>query len=203
MPAASFRHDVRQLLTMFHQPRRTLAGIGERPGILVVFAALLLLGFVAKAGTVASGNWIFGERESLLWGFVVVSLRPFITSAVYVFVFGLFGAEARYRVVLSVVLHATWVFAVLAAGLVLISFLVDAPPFAIRDHLVSSIGLSESYAHALAQGFHPLEIGRLLLTGLGFPIALGVSRRMSFGIVFAGWLASVAFPLLTLGSMLS
>ena len=42
----------------------------------------------------------------------------------------------------------------------------------------------------------PLNIGRLLLTGLGFAIALRLPRTLSLGIVFAGWLGFHSLPLL-------
>ena len=105
----SWRRDLRRLFSVFHSPKRTLAEIGETPGVAVVVAAMLLLFAVTLAPRVIdTANPTFGSREVELFFLqpLVVIGWPFVASALYLFVFNLFGAEARYRVILSVSLHA-------------------------------------------------------------------------------------------------
>ena len=61
---------------------------------------------------------------------------------------------------------------------------------------MSTFGVSEDLALQLSFMLDPLDIGRLLLTGLGFAIALRLAHSLSLGVVFAGWLGFHALPLL-------
>ena len=191
-----WRRDLGRLLAIFHSPKRTFAEIGDTPGVAVVVAAMLLLLALPIARNVVTGNPAFGnlDAEQLLIQPVVVIGWPFVVSALYVFVFDLFGAEVRYRVVLSVTLHAMWVISV--ASVVLVVSLAGATPFEMREYLVSSIGLDERAARDVARMLNPLEIGRLLFIGLGFAIALRIAPWISFAVVFAGWFGFHALPLI-------
>ena len=193
-----YRGDLRRLLAIFHSPKRTFAEIGDTPGVAVVVAALLLLLALPIARNVMTGNPAFGnlDAEQLLIQPVVVIGWPFVVSALYVFVFDLFGAEARYRVILSVTLHAMWVISVASVVLVVVHSLAGAVPFEMREYLVSSIGLDERAARDVARMLNPLEIGRLLFIGLGFAIALRIAPWMSFAVVLAGWFGFHSLPLL-------
>ncbi len=187
----SWRRDLRRLFSVFHSPKRTLAEIGETPGVAVVVAAMLLLFAVTLAPRV-----IDTANPTFLQPLVVIG-RPFVTSALYLFVFNLFGAEARYRVILSVSLHAMWAVFVLGMAVALLARLVaGGPPLEIGEFLISSTGLDERTARDLARMLNPLEVGRVLFTGLGFAIALRTTRWVSLGIVFAGWLGFHSLPLL-------
>ena len=195
----TYRGDLHRLLAVFHSPKRTFAEIGEAPSVAVVAAAMWLLFAVTLAPRVIdTANPTFGGREAeffFLQPLVVIGW-PFVASALYLFVFNLFGAEARYRVILSVSLHAMWAVFVLGMAFGLLARLVaGGPPFEIREFLIS-FGLKERAALDLARMLNPLEIGRLLATGLGFAIALRITRLLSLGIVFAGWFGFHSLPLL-------
>ena len=201
MPSTSFRRELQRLLTVFHSPRRTFAEISETPGVaLVVTAMALVLAVGAIGRLVTSGSPTSGNQavESFLIQPLVILGWPFVVSALYLFVFDLFGAETRYRVILSVTLHAMWAVSVLGVVLVLVQALLGIHPFEIREYLASSIGLDERAARDVARVLNPLEIGRLALTGLGFAIALRIAGWMSFAVVFAGWLGFHALPLVRL-----
>ena len=196
----TYRGDLHRLLAVFHSPKRTFAEIGEAPSVAVVAAAMWLLFAVTLAPRVIdTANPTFGSREAeffFLQPLVVIGW-PFIASALYLFVFNLFGAEARYRVILSVSLHAMWAVFVLGMALGLLARLVaGGPPLEIGEFLISSLGLDERTARDLARMVNPLEIGRVLLTGLGFAVALRTTPWVSLGIVFAGWLGFHSLPLL-------
>ena len=187
-----WRRDLGRLLAVFHSPKRTFAEIGEAPSVGVVAAAMWLLFAVTLAPRVIdTANPTFGSREAeffFLQPLVVIGW-PFIASALYLFVFNLFGTEARYRVILSVSLHAMWAVFVLGMAFGLLARLVaGGAPF--------EIGLDERTARDLARMVNPLEIGRVLLTGLGFAVALRTTPWVSLGIVFAGWLGFHSLPLL-------
>ena len=184
-----WRRDLRRLLAIFHSPKRILAEIGEAPNAWIVVAALGVLLAVPLATTVFdAANPTFGNREAATFFLLplVVIAGTFVASAVYVFVFNLFGVEARYRVVLSVALHAKWAIFVLGAVWGLAAVLVSDGPL-LEEYLVSS-GIEERLARRMARALNPLEIGRLVLTGLGFAFALRAPLGISFGVVFGGWL---------------
>ena len=191
-----YLRDIRRLIAIFHSPKRTFAGIGETPGVAVVAAVLLLLLAVASAsgGNPAGGS---GVTAAFLVPALVAIGWPFVVSGLYLFVFDLFGAEARYRVILSVALHAMWF--VLVVDLVLGlagQLVVDGNSFGVRERLISSFGVEAALARELGFMLDPLEIGRLLLMGLGFAIALGIARWMCFAVVFAGWLGFHLLPVI-------
>ena len=201
MSSTSYREDLRRLLAVFHSPRRTAAEIGKAPSVGVVVAAVLSIFTVAAVARETSGLPTLGDPQGtyLLLVALVLMARPVVASALYLVVFNYFGAEARYRVILSVTLHAMW--AIVVGIMVLGSLahlLFDGPFLEIREFLISSIGLEEHNASRLAPMFQPVEICRLLLTGLGLAIALGTTRSMSLGIVFAGWIGFHAVPVLLL-----
>ena len=193
----TWRRDFGRLLAVFHSPKHTFTEIGETPSVTAVVAAMLLLFAVgAIARIIRTGDPTLGSREVELFLIPLVVIGwPFVVSALYLFVFDLFGVEARYGVVLSVGLHAVWAISVLGVALVLVQFLAGAPPFDVREYLMSSIGVDERLARDLARVLNPLEVARLLLTGLGFAIALRAARWMCFAIVFAGWLGFHSLPL--------
>jgi len=191
-----YLRDLRRLLAIFHSPKRTFAGIGETPGVAVVAAVLLLLLAVASAsgGKPAGGS---GVTAAFLVPALVAIGWPFVVSGLYLFVFDLFGAEARYRVILSVALHAMWF--VLVVDLVLGlagQLVVDGNSFGVRERLISSFGVDAALARELGFMLDPLEIGRLLLMGLGFAVALDIARWMCFAVVFAGWLGFHLLPVI-------
>ncbi|MXZ60359.1 MAG: hypothetical protein F4228_04445 [Acidobacteria bacterium] len=191
-----YLRDIRRLIAIFHSPKRTFAGIGETPGVAVVAAVLLLLLAVASAsgGNPAGGS---GVTAAFLVPALVAIGWPFVVSGLYLFVFDLFGAEARYRVILSVALHAMWF--VLVVDLVLGlagQLVVDGNSFGVRERLISSFGVDAVLARELGFMLDPLEIGRLLLMGLGFAIALDIARWMCFAVVFAGWLGFHLLPVI-------
>jgi len=191
-----YLRDIRRLIAIFHSPKRTFAEIGETPGVAVVAAVLLLLLAVASAsgGNPAGGS---GVTAAFLVPALVAIGWPFVVSGLYLFVFDLFGAEARYRVILSVALHAMW--CVLVVDLVLGlagQLVVDGNSFGVRERLISSFGVDAALARELGFMLDPLEIGRLLLMGLGFAIALDIARWMCFAVVFAGWLGFHLLPVI-------
>ncbi|MCY3745342.1 MAG: hypothetical protein OXH05_03845 [Acidobacteria bacterium] len=191
-----YLRDIRRLIAIFHSPKRTFAEIGETPGVAVVAAVLLLLLAVASAsgGNLAGGS---GVTAAFLLPALVAIGWPFVVSGLYLFVFDLFGAEARYRVILSVALHAMWF--VLVVDLVLGlagQLVVDGNSFGVRERLISSFGVEAALARELGFMLDPLEIGRLLLMGLGFAIALDIARWMCFTVVFAGWLGFHLLPVI-------
>ena len=195
----SWRRDLGRLLSVFHSPKRTFAAIGDTPGVCVVLAALFGSFTAVTAISILTTEAPIGrEEEAVSWLAVPLVLAgSFVVSGVYYLVFHLFGAEPRYRVILSVALHAMWVVSVLDTALVLLEQLISGgPPFEIREFLISSFGVGEDLALQLAFLLDPLNIGRLLLTGLGFAIALRLPRTLSLGIVFAGWLGFHSLPLL-------
>ena len=148
----------------------------------------------ASGGNPAGGS---GVTAAFLVPALVAIGWPFVVSGLYLFVFDLFGAEARYRVILSVALHAMWF--VLVVDLVLGlagQLVVDGNSFGVRERLISSFGVDAALARELGFMLDPLEIGRLLLMGLGFAIALGIARWMCFAVVFAGWFGFHALPLI-------
>lgn len=191
--------DLRRLVAIFHSPRRTFAGIGETPGVAVVTAALFGCIAVAIAARVIPTEGPPGIQEAtsyLLQPLLAIGW-PFFVSALYVFVFDLFGAEARYRVILSVSLHAMWaVFAFATVSSLLWRLVSNEPAPEVSELLISSFGVDGPLARELGFMLDPLEFGRLLLMGLGFAIALGAARWMCFVIVFAGWFGFHALPLL-------
>ncbi len=198
----TWRRNLGWLLAVFHSPKRTFAAIGETPSVgVVVVAMLLFLTVVSASRIIATEDPAPVSREaalSLLQILVVIGW-PFVVSALYVFVFDLFGAEARYRVILSVTLHAMWAFFTLGVVLELLGWLMAGRPlFEIKESLVSSTGIDEHTARNLVRVLNPLEIGRLVLTALGFVIAQPVARWMSFAVVFAGWFGFHLLPLLEL-----
>ena len=191
-----YLRDLRRLLAIFHSPKRTFAEIGETPGVAVLVAALLLLLAVASAsgGNPAGGS---GVTAAFVVPVLVAIGWPFVVSGLYLFVFDLFGAEARYRVILSVTLHAMWF--VLVVDLVLGlagQLIVGGNSFGVSEMLISSFGVDAALARELGFMLDPLEIGRLLLMWLGFAIALGIARWMCFAVVFAGWFGFHALPLI-------
>jgi len=191
-----YLRDLRRLIAIFHSPKRTFAEIGETPGVALPAAALLLLLTVASAsgGDPAGGS---GGTAAFLVPALVAVGWPFVVSGLYLFVFDLFGAEARYRVILSVALHAMWF--VLLVDLVLGlagQLVVDGNSFGVRERLISSFGVDAALARELGFMLDPLEIGRLLLMGLGFAIALDIARWMCFAVVFAGWLGFHLLPVI-------
>ena len=195
-----WRRDLRRLLAIFHSPKRTFAEIGETPSVAVAVLPMLLIFSVASAADViATGSSDPGSGET--WALLLLPLVavgwPFVASALYLFVFDLFGAEVRYRVILSVTLHAMWAFLALGTLVELAGWLVaGGASFGVREFLISSAGVEERLAQDLARVLNPLEIGRLVLTALGFAIAQRIARWMSFAVVFAGWLGFHALPLL-------
>ena len=191
-----WRRDLARLLAIFHSPKRTFAEIGETPNAAVVVVGILLVGSATRLITTELPDSASRQAQLLLALLVAVGW-PFVVSALYLFVFDLFGAEARYRVILSVTLHAMWAFLALGVVLELVGSLISggAPP-GIGDFLISFIGVDEGLARDLARVLNPLEIGRLLLTGLGFAIALRAARWISFAVVFAGWFGFHALPLI-------
>ena len=191
-----YLRDLRRLLAIFHSPKRTFAEIGETPGVAVLVAALLLLLAVASAsgGNPAGGS---GVTAAFVVPVLVAIGWPVVVSGLYLFVFDLFGAEARYRVILSVTLHAMWF--VLVVDLVLGlagQLIVGGNSFGVSEMLISSFGVDAALARELGFMLDPLEIGRLLLMWLGFAIALGIARWMCFAVVFAGWFGFHALPLI-------
>ena len=194
-----WRRDLGRLLSIFHSPKRTFAEIGDTPGVAVVILGLLLCFAVATTASVIAAEGQIGSQEAtayLLQPLVAIGW-PFVVSALYLFVFDLFGAEARYRVILSVTLHAMWAFLTLGVVLELAGSLISGGTSPeIGDFLISFIGVDEGLARDLARVLNPLEIGRLLLTGLGFAIALRAARWISFAVVFAGWFGFHALPLI-------
>ena len=195
-----WRRDLRRLLAIFHSPKRTFAEIGETPSVAVAVLPMLLIFSVASAtDVIATGSPDPGSGET--WALLLLPLVavgwPFVASALYLFVFDLFGAEVRYRVILSVTLHAMWAFLALGTLVELAGWLVaGGASFGVREFLISSAGVEERLAQDLARVLNPLEIGRLVLTALGFAIAQRIARWMSFAVVFAGWLGFHALPLL-------
>ena len=195
----NWRRDLGRLATIFHSPKRTFADIGEEPGVVVILAALLVSFAAATAISIATTESPIGMgEEAVSWLAVPLSLAgSVVVAGVYYLVFHLFGAEPRYRVILSVTLHAMWVVFVLDAAVMLLQQLISGgSPLATSEVLVSSYGVSEDLAQQLAFMLDPVDIGRLVLTGLGFSIALRIARTLSLGVVFAGWLGFHALPLL-------
>ena len=198
----NWRRDLGRLLAIFHSPKRTFAEIGDTPSVAVVVVAMVPFLVVASATRiVAAEPPTLGIREAAL--FLLLPLVaigwPFVVSALYRFVFDLFDAEAQYRVILSVTLHAMWGVLVFGAVSALLWRLVSGePPLEVRELLVSSAGVDERTARDLARVLNPLEIGRLVLTALGFAIAQPVARWMSFAVVFGGWLGFHSLPLVRL-----
>jgi len=191
-----WRRDLGRLLAIFHSPKRTFAEIGETPNAAVVVVGMLLVGSATRLITTELPDSASRQAQLLLALLVAVGW-PFVVSALYLFVFDLFGAEARYRVILSVTLHAMWAVFVFATVSALLWRLVSGePPLEIGEFLMSSAGVDERLARDLARMLNPLEIGRLLLTGLGCAIALRVASWMSFAVVFAGWFGFHSLPLL-------
>ena len=194
-----WRRDLGRLLSIFHSPKRTFAEIGNTPGVLVVLAALFGSFTAATAVSILTAEGPIGtEEEAVSWLAVPLALAgSFVVCGVYYLVFHLFGAEPRYRVILSVALHAMWVVFMLDMALVLVEQLIwGGPSFEASEFLISSFGVGEDLARQLAFMLDPLDIGRLLLTGLGFAIALRIARTLSLGVVFAGWLGFHALPLI-------
>lgn len=191
-----WRRDLRRLLAIFHSPKRTFVEIGETPGVAVLVAALFLLLAVASASGAdpAGGS---GVTAAVLVPVLVAIGWPFVVSGLYLFVFDLFGAEARYRVILSVALHAMWFVLVvdLVSGLAG-QLILGGNSLGVKEMLISSFAVDAALARELGFMLDPLEIGRLLLMGLGFTIALGIARWMCFAVVFAGWLGFHALPLI-------
>lgn len=195
----TWRRDLLRLAAVFHSPRRTFAEIGETPGVAAVAAGLLLCMAVGTAVSVIAAEGPIGSQEAtsyLLQPLLAIGW-PFVAAALYLFVFDLFGAEARYRVILSVALHAMWFVLVVDLVLGLAQQLtVGENSFGVNELLISSFGIDASLARELGFMLNPLEIGRLVLMGLGFAIALQIARWMSFAVVFAGWFGFHALPLI-------
>ena len=195
----TWRRDLLRLAAVFHSPKRTFAEIGETPGVAAVVVALLLCMAAGTAVSVIATEGAIGSQDAtsyLLQPLLAIGW-PFVAAALYLFVFDLFGAEARYRVILSVALHAMWaVFAFATVSALLWGLVSSDPPPEISELLVSSFGVDASLARELGFMLNPLEIGRLVLMGLGFAIAQGIARWTSFAVVFAGWLGFHALPLL-------
>ncbi len=191
-----WRRDLARLLAIFHSPKRTFAEIGETPNAAVVVVGILLVGSATRLITTELPDSASRQAQLLLALLVAVGW-PFVVSALYLFVFDLFGAECSYRVILSVTLHAIWaVFAFATVSALLWRLVSGEPPLEVGEFLMSSTGVDERLARDLARMLNPLEIGRLLLTGLGFAIALRVASWMSFAVVFAGWFGFHSLPLL-------
>lgn len=130
----------------------------------------------------------FVEDVGLL-GFLVVPAPLVITAviaAIYTFVFGFFGKDVRYRIVLSTLLHATWPIFVTSRVLWLfLSWTSLAVPLPADGVLL-----------VLLEKISPLEVWSIILTGMGFTLALGLSRRFAFSVVLAAWGLRLAIGLL-------
>ena len=171
---------------------RAFAEIGDAPSVTVVVVAMVPFLVVASATRiVAAEPPTLGIREAAL--FLLLPLVaigwPFVVSALYRFVFDVFDAEAQYRVILSVTLHAMWGVLVFGAVSALLWRLVSGePPLEVREFLVSSAEPDERIWTRSGPGAQPAR-DRLAWCSqqLGFAIAQPVSRWMSFAVVFGGW----------------
>ena len=145
----SWRRDLGRLLSVFHSPKRTFAAIGDTPGVCVVLAALFgsFTAVTANQHPHHRGSHREGGRGGLLARGAAGTGRVLCRVRVYYLVFHLFGAEPRYRVILSVALHAMWVVSVLDTALVLLEQLTfgRAPRLRIREFLISSFGLVRTW----------------------------------------------------------
>ncbi len=231
------RGQIGRLVSMFHAPGRTMAGLRASPTIAAVLIASALAGgikvtAVSRAadletaarhawdeqsrlmpGTI-SRNLSDADRERALDGvrsgirmtrnFAPVLgalggvLAPVAASAFFLLVFGVLGAPARYRVMLSTVAHAWWpaaaVSSVLTAAVVAVSF--PMAPERMEEPLRTSLAAlapEASLAMAALASRLDLFLGwELALVTLGFTLTLGVSRRRSLTVALLLWVLVTA-----------
>ena len=134
-------------------------------------------------------------------------IAPLAAAAALLLLFGVLGSPGSYRVILSTVAHAWWPAAaassLLGAVVVWLSHPM-APERAatpVRASLAAALPDLEGPLAALA-GRVDLFLGwEVALLGTGLAIALGVSRRFSFGAALGLWalatVAAVGFTLLS------
>ena len=144
----------------------------------------MLATLAASAPLLAGQDWLSG----FLFGPGHLA-RAAVAAAIYLFVFNFFGKEVRYRVILSVLLHAFLpVFATLLVLAPLFSLASFQPPYP-----------DDPALQQLLLALNPLEVWRVILTGMGFTLALGVSRSFATSVVLAAWALQLAVDLLIFG----
>ena len=126
-------------------------------------------------------------------GAVGALISPLAAAAVFLLVFGLLGAQGSYRVILATVVHAGWpavATSSLLTGLVawvsypLTPERAEAP---LRANLAAVVGGLDGAVRAVASRMDLFLAWEIVLTGIGFAIVLGVTRRRSFTVVVSLW----------------
>ena len=126
-------------------------------------------------------------------GAVGALIAPLAAAAVFLLVFGLLGAQGSYRVILATVVHAGWpavATSSLLTGLVawvshpLTPERAEAP---LRSNLAAVVGGLDGAVRAVASRVDLFLAWEVILTGIGFAIVLGVTRRRSFTVVVSLW----------------
>ena len=126
-------------------------------------------------------------------------INPLAAAAVFLLAFGLLGVKGSFRHIYSTVLHAAWPAAAARAALTaaVARFSYPLPPERAEEPLRSSLAAAApdlgAVARAVAGRIELFLLWELALTGIGFAIVLGVSRRRSFGVVVALWALVTAF----------
>ena len=226
------RGQIGRLLSMFHAPGRTMAGLRASPAIAAVLIASALAGAIgatavsraadpeaaaryawdeqsrAMSGTV-SRNLSDADRERALDGvrsgirmtrnFAPVLgglsgvLAPVAAAAFFLLVFGVLGAPARYRVLLSTVAHAWWPAAAVSSALTAVVVALSFPmaPERMEEPLRTSLAALAPEASlamaAFASRFDLFLAWELILVTIGFTLTLGVSRRRSLIVALLLW----------------
>ena len=126
-------------------------------------------------------------------GAVGALIAPLAAAAVFLLVFGLLGAQGSYRVILATVVHAGWpavATSSLLTGLVawvsypLTPERAEAP---LRANLAAVVSGLDGAVRAVASRMDLFLAWEIVLTGIGFAIVLGVTRRRSFTVVVSLW----------------
>jgi len=119
---------------------------------------------------------------------------PLVVAALFLLAFGILGDNGSYRSILSVLLHANWpanaVSMLLAGAVAWLSYPVplEQAGTLLGTSVASWFGLEiDSAMGAVASRLDLRLAWQVALAGIGFSIALGITRRRSFAVVLAGW----------------
>lgn len=132
-------------------------------------------------------------------GALGAAVNPLAAAAVFLLAFGLMGVKGSFRHIYATVLHAAWPAAAARAALTaaVARFSYPLPPERAEEPLRSSLAAAAGdlgpVARAVAGRIELFLLWEVALTGLGFAIVLGVSRRRAFGVALLPWALVTAF----------